>query len=142
MSRFGGFKSANKKVKNATKTVVEGISYDSRLEAYMAGLLAQMKIPFQTKTRIVLQAGFRYNGAAIREIAIVPDFIIQLPNKYIVADTKGFQGDKSKLQHKLLKRWLVDNHPNSEVYLPSNKQECQKVVNIILKELCDSKQNT
>lgn len=129
------FKSANKKVKNATKTVVDGVSYDSRLEAYMAGLLFQFKIPFQAKTRIVLQSGFKYNGKAIREIAIVPDFIIQLPNTYIVADTKGFQGDKSKLQHKLLKRWLVDNHPNSEVYLPSNKQECERVANMLLREL-------
>ena len=135
MSRFSGFKSPNKKVRNATKITVDGVAYDSRLEAFMAGLLFQFKIPFQTKTRIILQDGFRYNGKAVREIAIVPDFIITLPNKYIVADTKGFQGDKSKLQHKLLKRWLVDNHPNSEVYLPSTKAECEKVVAYLLKEL-------
>lgn len=132
----------NRKVKNATKTEVDGIKFDSLIESRLYGLLRLHKIPFTMKESIVLQESFRYNGTAIREIVIIPDFVVRIGEKVFYLDSKGFQTEKNVVKIKMLKHLLVKSGIQSEIHLPSTKQECEKVINMLLKVLCDSKQNT
>lgn len=130
-----GFKSANKKVKNATKTTVDGIKFDSLIESRLYGLLKLYKIPFTMKESVVLQESFRYNGTAIREIVIIPDFVVRIGEKVFYLDSKGFQTEKNVVKIKMLKYLLFKSGIQSEIHLPSTKQECEKVIALLLKEL-------
>lgn len=123
---------ANKKVRNATKTEIDGIKFDSKLEAHFYGLLNLHKIPFTMKEKIVLQKAFRYNGEAIREIALLPDFIIKNDGVYNIVDTKGFQTSDNKIKVKLLKKVLSEKYSESRVFLPKNQKECAEVINKLL----------
>jgi hypothetical protein len=125
----------NKKVRGATKTVVDGIKFDSKLEAHMYGLLKLYKIGFRLKETIVVQQAFEYNGEKVRDITMKPDFTIPLEKGIIVCDTKGYSNDVWPLKEKLLKRYLNMKYCKSFVLTPSTKEECQSAIAFILKEL-------
>ncbi len=127
--------SINKKVRNATKTIVDGVTYDSKLEAHMAGLLRLHKIEFRLKDKIVLQLPFEYNGENVREIAMFPDFAIPITGGVIYVDAKGRANDVWPLKEKMLKRYLNLKYCKSNVFTPSNKKECEAVISHLLKEL-------
>lgn len=134
-SRFNGWNKVtsqeNKKVKNATKVEVDGIKFDSKLEAHFYGLLKMHGIPFKMKEKIVLQEKFRYNGELIREIAIIPDFIVTTNGIYTAIDTKGWQTQDNKIKIKLLKKVLASKYAESRVLLPKNQKECAEVISLL-----------
>jgi hypothetical protein len=79
---------------NATKTIVNGTSYDSKKESRRgeelkmlerAGLISDLRfqVPFE------LQAHFRYNGKMERAITYVADAVYVQDGKTIVEDTKS-----------------------------------------------------
>lgn len=122
----------NKKIRNATKTTVDGIKFDSQLEAYMYGLLKRHKIEFRMKDKFVVQQPFEYNGEKVREIAMKPDFIIPLKKGIIVLETKGFPNDSYPLKLKLLKRYLNSKYCVSHMVIAKNKAECEEAITFIL----------
>lgn len=129
-SRFKGWdkkSTDNKKVRNATKIEVDGIKFDSKLEAYFYGLLKQLDIPFTMKEKIVLQEKFKYGSESIREIYMLPDFKILGLGYPIYVDTKGFQTNDNKIKVKMLKKKLFDRYENSEIHLPKNQKECNEL---------------
>lgn len=122
---------ANAKIKNATKTIINGISFDSRLEAYLHGLLTAAGIHFEFQKKFELQAKFRYRYENIRAIAIIFDFY--LPERNILIDTKGWQTYDGKMKHKMLKSVLKHLHDiQPEILMPKNKKECDLLLNRLL----------
>jgi Protein of unknown function (DUF1064) len=118
------------KMKAAIKTEVDGIRFDSRLEAYMYTLLRGSGLTFEMQKEYVLQLGFKYNGEAVRPIKIVVDFY--LISRNILIDTKGFQFRDGTIKYKMLK-WLhrlSENPPT--IIMPKDKKECDILLNKLL----------
>lgn len=132
------FPKPNAKIKNATKSVnSEGIKFDSNLEKYMYGLLRGAGIDFQFQKEYLLQEKFRYGTEAIRAISLTVDFY--LPGKNMIIDTKGMQTQQGAIRWKLLKLQLVNKNiefelPIPKIEMPSNKTECETLLNRILYE--------
>lgn len=122
----------NSKVKNATKTTVDGIVFDSKLEAGMYSLLKGAHIEFEHQKIFVLQNKFKYNGEAIREIKSIVDF--WLPEYNMIIDTKGYANDVSPLKYKLLKKVLSDLDPlnTPKIEMPGTTKQCELLLNRLL----------
>lgn len=98
---------------HAKKTVVDGITFDSKKEAMRYKELKELqrvgKIDrLELQPRFVLMDGFRYEGKAIRKIEYVADFLYRDLStlELVVEDVKGVKTDVYKLKKKLfLKRY-------------------------------------
>lgn len=124
---------ANAKVKNATKSIVDGIKFDSKLEKYLYDLLKGAQIDFEFQKVYILQDKFRYGSEAVRAITLTVDFLI--PSKNMICDTKGWSNDVSPLKYKMLKNllWAEKNGLNlPRIEMPRNKSECDLLLNKIL----------
>lgn len=126
---------ANAKVKNATKSIVDGVRFDSKLEKYLYDLLKGAQIDFEFQKVYILQDKFRYGTEAVRAITLTVDFLI--PSKNMIIDSKGYANDVSPLKYKLLKNllWTENNGLNlPKIEMPKNKLECDLLLNKILYE--------
>ena len=93
-------KYGNKKQVNA-----DGVKFDSKLEMHFYNLLKAEGIEFSFQEKILLQQSFRYDGEAIREMAMIIDFAIRRNDTIIaLVDTKGMVMPDWKLKLKLLKK--------------------------------------
>ncbi len=106
--------------------------YDSKLEAFMAGLLKMHKINFKEKEKFILQASFKYGKESIREIAMYPDFCVYDDNilKAII-DTKGMSTPDWKLKLKMLKCSFYEIehfYEIPDIYIPHSQKECREVI--------------
>ena len=116
---------------NNVKIENDGHKFDSRIESNFYNMLRLNGIEFTMKDVFILQDKFRYMGEAIREVKIIPDFVIRKSGVIIaIVDTKGLQTDKSKLQFKLLKHHLIENQVF--IFLPTNKAKCEEAIRKIL----------
>ncbi len=124
----------NAKVKNAVKSEVNGVKFDSNLEKYMYGLLKGAGITFDFQVVYVLQEKFRYNGEAVRAITLTVDFVLHSRN--MIIDTKGYANDIAPLKYKMLKNYFVEGRYGESwlpvIELPSTKKECDLLLNRIL----------
>ena len=107
---------------NAKKTVVDGITFDSRKEAERYKELKALervgKIDkLELQPRFVLMDGFRYEGKAIRKIEYVADFLYRDLSTYelVVEDVKGVKTDVYKLKKKLFLKRYGDEYRLEEV---------------------------
>ena len=91
-----------------TEKVVDGIKFDSKLEArryiqlkllLQAGEISDLR----TQLEFVLQPSYKKNNKTIRAIKYVADFVYYdvRKKKTIVEDTKGFKNDVYKLKKKI-----------------------------------------
>lgn len=119
----------NQRIKNATKVEVDGIRFDSRLEAFLYGLLKQHGIRFDMQVNYTLQEKFRFGTELIRPILIRVDFVLLDHN--MIVDSKGFQLADNKLKYKMLKRFLHDSGSAMTIEMPKNQKECRELVNRI-----------
>lgn len=94
----------NKKIMGATKTVVDGIKFDSKLEAFFYSRLKMFKVEFEMQKVYELQPKFRFHDENIRAIEMVVDFY--LPKYNVIIDTKGWQTADNKIKVKMLKHHL------------------------------------
>lgn len=98
----------------AKKTVVDGITFDSKKEADFYCELKMLKMggvvkDFERQHKFILQEGFRHRGKAERAIAYIADFVIEYSDGHIeVVDVKGMRTDVYKLKRKL----LLYRHPD------------------------------
>ena len=92
----------------AKKTVVDGITFDSKKEARryqelklleMAGAIKDLVL----QPRFLLQDKFKYKGKTERKIEYVADFkyLDTKTGRVVVEDTKGYRPDVYKLKRKL-----------------------------------------
>lgn len=117
-------KYSNKKVEN------DGHKFDSRIESNFYNMLRLHSIDFTMKEVFVLQDKFRYLDEAIREIKIIPDFLIKKNGETVaIVDTKGMITDLSKMKYKMLKAKLEKQIP---IFMPTNKAKCEEAIRKIL----------
>lgn len=116
----------NAKIKNATKLVVDGVKFDSRLEYYMYTLLQGAGVNFEFQKVYLLQEKFRYGKEAIRPITVCTDF--WLPEHNLIIDTKGMQTQQGAIRYKMLKWVLFQQGLTPTIIMPKNKKECESVI--------------
>jgi len=112
------------------KVTTDGHKFDSRIESNFYGLLKINKFEFTMKESFVIQEAFNYCGEPVREIKIVPDFIIKKKGRTIaIVDTKGMITEMAKLKYKLFKYKIKDQVP---IFMPKNNSETHIVINKLL----------
>lgn len=121
----------NKKIKNATKTVIDNIQFDSKLEGYMYSLLKMNRIAFELKPKFELQPKFKYFTTYIRAITYTSDFY--LPDFDILIDTKGFKTEASDIRIKMLKHCFYKQGKSVHVLTPKNNKECETLLLKLIK---------
>lgn len=112
------------------KVTTDGHKFDSRIESNFYGLLKINKFEFAMKESFIIQEAFNYCGELVREIKIVPDFIIKKQGRIIaIVDTKGMITEMAKLKYKLLKATIKEEVP---IFMPTNNSETHQVINKLL----------
>jgi len=149
MSGFGKKKPKHRPKTMAVETKAYGIQFKSKLEAYMYTKLRKLKIPCDyEKITFTIMPGFtasiapwqtrgkgkRFTPRApkIRPITYTPDFTAK--DESWIIEVKGRKFDTFRLKWKLFLRYLRANDKNPEVFMPTNRKECDQVANY-LKEI-------
>lgn len=123
---------SNKKVKNATPLIYNGINFKSKLEMYCYKLLRENNIPVEYEVeKFLILDPFTYNEEKIRGMTFTPDFV----GDNFVVECKGFMNDAFPLRWKLFKYYLYRNQLRYDLYLPRNKKDVEKVVQTIVNNL-------
>ena len=121
--------SVNKKVRNATPIVKDGIKFRSRLEEYTYQQLKKFKIEAEYEPiQFTLIDAFRYNDELVRKMTYMPDFV---GNNFII-ECKGFANEPFPLKWKMFKYFLYMNKLEFTLYLPKNKKEVDEVIQSII----------
>tara|TARA_R100000951_G_scaffold10686_3_gene9005 strand:- start:6894 stop:7325 length:432 start_codon:yes stop_codon:yes gene_type:complete len=136
---------ANRKIKNATSNVQNGIHFRSKLEAYAYKQLEEAGIDSKyEEVKYVLQEGFHYeepcyentksrgfidNTYKVRAITYTPDFVD--PNGKWILEIKGWSNDVFPLKWKMFKRYLIDNDLPPVLLLPKNQKQVREAIKII-----------
>lgn len=98
-----------------TKVTVDGIRFDSKLEAkrytelkllLKAGAISELEL----QKAYTLQPSFKYSGKTERAITYRADFAYIQDGKEIVEDAKGFKTDVYSIKRKM----LLYTHPHIE----------------------------
>lgn len=102
-----GSKTVTRKYRNK-KTVIEGITFDSKKEAKRYGELRLLERAGEIDT-LTLQPKFtliptqrRADGKAERSVVYIADFMYRENGQFIVEDTKGFRTPDYIIKRKLL----------------------------------------
>ena len=129
----------------AKKVKVDGIRFASKLESYMYKLLKDNNVDFGYESEVfqLIEAFELENDCfekvgrkpmklktnkKVRAMIYTPDFV---SDKFII-ETKGFKTDSFSLRFKMFKHHLHQNNDKRTVYMPSNKSECDLVLQDIL----------
>ena len=130
------------------KVTFDGITFASGLEKYMYIALkkAKIKSKYEGKT-YVLQESFAFevdsyerqaNGKGelvnrgqkkILNIKYTPDFI----SDSFIIECKGRANESFPIRWKMFKKYVNDNLKHVTLYKPQNQKECDKVVELIIK---------
>ena len=98
---------------NSTKTVVDGITFDSKLEARRYSELKMLEkageiTELQLQPEYVLIPRFFKNGKTYRQTVYRADFAYKAQGKTIVEDAKGVEVPVFKLKRKLFEYLYQD----------------------------------
>ena len=130
------------------KVTFDGIKFASGLEKYMYQALkkAKIKAKYEGETYI-LQDSFNFevdsferqsNGKGdmvnrgqkkILNIKYTPDFI----SDSFIIECKGRANESFPIRWKLFKKYVNDNLKHVTLYKPQNQKECDKVIELIIK---------
>ena len=130
------------------KVTFDGIQFASGLEKYMYQALkkAKIKAEYEGKT-YVLQESFAFevdsydrqaNGKGdlvnrgqkkILNIKYTPDFV----SDSFIIECKGRANESFPLRWKMFKKYVNDNLKHVILYKPQNQKECDKVIELIIK---------
>ena len=89
------------RVKNVTKVVDDGITFDSKLEHYAYVKMKEGGIVFKIKPEYILIDSFKYCGEVVRQMKFTPDYLLTEHN--IILETKGFPNESFPLRLKFFK---------------------------------------
>ena len=132
----------------AKKVSFDGITFASGLEKYMYQALKKAKIhaTYEGAT-FVLQEGFMFNidsferqangkgdmvnrgQKKIQSIKYTPDFI----SPSFIIECKGRANESFPLRWKMFKKFIKNDMPHVTLYKPQNQKECDKVIDLIIK---------
>lgn len=142
-------KKGSRQITRSTKAREDGIEFASKLELHMYRLLRKNGIPaiYEGKTFTIIK-GFEFDMASYEKtktkkdlhdrgnkkvlgIKYTPDFIdTQDPPRFII-ETKGNPNEAFPLRWKLFKMHLVDEGINTNLFMPRNQKDCEKVIEIL-----------
>lgn len=109
---------------NASKIRVDGIKFDSKLEANCYNHLKDKFPDLKLQPKFLLQHKFKRNGKTIRKIEYVADFKFTYNNQVIVIDSKGMETDVFKLKYKL----LVYKYPKINFYTVKSLKKLKELL--------------
>ena len=132
----------------AKKVMFDGIQFASGLEKYMYQALkkAKIKAKYEGQTYIV-QEGFEFknesyerqsNGKGelvnrgskkVLPIKYTPDFV----SDSFIIECKGRANESFPMRWKMFKKYVKENLPRVILYKPQNQKECDKVIELIIK---------
>jgi len=132
----------------AKKVICDGIQFASGLERYMYLALkeARIKSVYEGQT-YVLQDGFEFtndcyekqsNGKGeyknrgnkkILNVKYTPDFVADT----FIIECKGRANESFPMRWKMFKKYVKDNLPHVTLYKPQNQKDCDKTIQLILK---------
>jgi len=116
----------NKKIKNATVTVYNGITFRSKLEAECAKILDEEGIKYQYEPfKIILLPSFKYLDKTLREWHYSPDFVVF---NNIIIEVKGFPNDVWGYKKKMILKYIVDHNYMYEFYEVKNKTQLRTLI--------------
>ena len=142
-----------RKLVQSKKTTVDGIKFASGLEAYMYKCLKDAKIKaeyegeefildrgvftsIQIVTRELQGREFANRGRKrILPIKYTPDFV----GDGFIIECKGRANEAFPLRWKLFKKWIGINRPNTLIFKPQNKKDCDAVIEILTNNSCTEK---
>ena len=130
------------------KVTFDGITFASGLEKYMYIALKKAKIKSKYEGQTyVLQESFNFeidsferqaNGKGdmvnrgqkkILNIKYTPDFV----SDSFIIECKGRANESFPIRWKMFKKYVNDNLKHVTLYKPQNQKECDKVVELIIK---------
>jgi len=138
------------------KVTYDGIKFASGLEKHMYITLqkAGIKAKYEGKT-YELQEGFMFNVDSyerqgngkgdmvnrgqkkILNIKYTPDFVADT----FIIECKGRANESFPLRWKMFKKHVKANIPHVTLYKPQNQKECEKVVELIIKNKKENESN-
>ena len=131
-------RSPNKKVKNATPTIVGGIQFLSKLEAYTYEQLLENNIPCEyAKVRYEIIKPFVYDNEKVRAMTYKPDFT----GDNFVIECKGHCTDAWKVRVKLIKRRFSKDYKHLKFYIVSSKKLVDEMIKEIKENVHNNKKN-
>ena len=130
------------------KVTFDGIQFASGLEKYMYIALkkAKIKAKYEGETYVV-QEGFEFknesyerqsNGKGelvnrgskkVLPIKYTPDFV----SDSFIIECKGRANESFPIRWKMFKKYVKENLPRVILYKPQNQKECDKVIELIIK---------
>ena len=132
----------------AKKVTYDGITFASGLERYMYQALKKAKIHADYEgCTFTLQEGFMFNvesyerqsngkgemvnrgNKKILPIKYTPDFV----GSNFVIECKGRANESFPMRWKMFKKYVNDNLKHVTLYKPQNQKECDKVIELIIK---------
>ena len=128
------------------KVTVDGIKFDSGLEAYMYRALKKAKIKAQYEKRsFELQSSFEFKNSSYERQSNGKGDMVDRGNKKVLAikytpdfegtnfviECKGRANESFPIRWKLFKKHIADNYPNMRLYKPQRQSECDDVINLI-----------
>lgn len=117
----------NKKVRNATPNIFNGIRFRSRLETYAYQQLSLANIPFEYEPiKFELLPTFKFLDKVIRAITLTPDFI----GDNFILEVKGHPNDSFPMKwkmflHHLLTKGLEDKYT---LYIAHSQKEVRECI--------------
>lgn len=115
----------NKKVRNATKIEVDGITFKSKLEAYTYKKLKEAKIDAEYEQhRYELLPAFTFGGKKYRPMTYLPDFV----GDNFVIECKGYPNEAWPLREKLFRYYLYSNNIGVNFYIVHNQKEVDELI--------------
>ena len=130
------------------KVTFDGITFASGLEKYMYQALKKAKVYAEYEgMTFTLQDAFMFdvdsyerqaNGKGemvnrgqkkIQSIKYTPDFI----SPSFIIECKGRANESFPMRWKMFKKYVKENLPHVTLYKPQNQKECDKVIELIIK---------
>ena len=128
-NKRGGKFPKNKKVKNATPNVYDGVKFRSKLEAFTYKLLKERGIRAEYEAhKYVLIPPFVYDNLKIRACTYTPDFV---GNGWIL-EVKGYATESFIIKWKLFKYVLNSDSIKKKLFLVNNQKEVREAIDLIL----------
>lgn len=146
-------KSSGRQITRSKKVTIDGIQFDSGLEAHMYKLLKKNGIPVKYEgEKYVLIEGFMFDSSSYEKtpkknylhdrgqkkalpITYTPDFIdTEYPPRFVI-ECKGNPNERFPMVWKLFKRYIHLKGWNTDLYMPRNQSDCEAVIVKIIDSL-------
>lgn len=120
-------KSKNKKVKNATPIVIDGIQFKSKLEGYVYTELKKNKLVAEYEPiKFELMPAFQFQSKKLRCMTYTPDFV----GKNFIIEAKGRPNDVFPYKWKWFMYYLKNNglEDKYKLFIVHNHKELDECI--------------